>query len=292
VTPVDYDYLRKLLKDRSGLVLSADKQYLVESRLLPIARRVGVRNLSDLVAKLKTPGSEPLIVEVVEAMTTNESFFFRDKIPFDHFREFMLPSLLKTRAAQHRIRIWCAAASTGQEPYSLAMMLKDMAGPLGGWRTEIIATDLSNEVLEKARAGLYSQFEVQRGLPIQLLMKYFTQSGDTWQISPEIRAMVQFRPLNLLSDFSQLGTFDVVFCRNVLIYFDQPTKIGVLERLARITEPDGYLVLGAAETVVGLTECFRPLADRRGLYVPNAATARAAGNGFSALKAAAVAAMR
>lgn len=292
MTPADYDYLRKLLKDRSGLVLSADKQYLVESRLLPIARRVSVRNLSDLVAKLKTPGSEPLIVEVVEAMTTNESFFFRDKIPFDHFREFMLPSLLKARASHHRIRVWCAAASTGQEPYSLAMLLKEMGAPLAGWRTEIIATDLSNEVLEKARAGLYSQFEVQRGLPIQLLMKYFTQSGDTWQISPEIRAMVQFRPLNLLSDFNQLGTFDVVFCRNVLIYFDQPTKIGVLERLARITEPDGYLVLGAAETVVGLTECFKPLADRRGLYVPNATAARAAGNGFTALKAAAVAAMR
>ncbi|HEU5275470.1 MAG TPA: protein-glutamate O-methyltransferase CheR [Xanthobacteraceae bacterium] len=292
MTPADYDYLRKLLKDRSGLVLSADKQYLVESRLLPIARRVSVRNLSDLVAKLKTPGSESLIVEVVEAMTTNESFFFRDKIPFDHFREFMLPSLLKARASQHRIRVWCAAASTGQEPYSLAMLLKEMGAPLAGWRTEIVATDLSNEVLEKARAGLYSQFEVQRGLPIQLLMKYFTQSGDTWQISPEIRAMVQFRPLNLLSDFNQLGTFDVVFCRNVLIYFDQPTKIGVLERLARITEPDGYLVLGAAETVVGLTECFKPLADRRGLYVPNAAAARAAGTGFTALKAAAVAAMR
>lgn len=292
MTPADYDYLRKLLKDRSGLVLSADKQYLVESRLLPIARRVSVRNLSDLVAKLKTPGSESLIVEVVEAMTTNESFFFRDKIPFDHFREFMLPSLLKARASQHRIRVWCAAASTGQEPYSLAMLLKEMGAPLAGWRTEIVATDLSNEVLEKARAGLYSQFEVQRGLPIQLLMKYFTQSGDTWQISPEIRAMVQFRPLNLLSDFNQLGTFDVVFCRNVLIYFDQPTKIGVLERLARITEPDGYLVLGAAETVVGLTECFKPLADRRGLYVPNAAAARVAGTGFTALKAAAVAAMR
>ncbi len=292
MTPFDYDYLRKLLKDRSGLVLSADKQYLVESRLLPIARRVGTGNLSDLVAKLKNPGAEPLIVDVVEAMTTNESFFFRDKIPFDHFREFMVPSLLRARAGQHRIRIWCAAASTGQEPYSLAMILKEMGGLLAGWRIEILATDLANDVLEKARAGLYSQFEVQRGLPIQLLMKYFAQSGDTWQISPEIRAMVQFRPLNLLSDFAGLGTFDVVFCRNVLIYFDQPTKIGVLERLARVMEPDGYLVLGAAETVVGLTEVFRPLAARRGLYMPSPAAARAASPGFSALKAAAVAAMR
>jgi chemotaxis protein methyltransferase CheR len=292
VTPLDYDYLRKLLKERSGLVLSADKQYLVESRLLPLARKVGAPHLSDLVAKLKAPAAEPLIVDVVEAMTTNESFFFRDKIPFDHFREFMLPNLIKARAAQRRIRIWCAAASTGQEPYSLAMILKEMAVQVAGWRIEILATDLSNEVLEKARAGLYSQFEAQRGLPIQMLMKYFTQAGETWQISPEIKAMVQYRPLNLLADFSHLGGFDVVFCRNVLIYFDQTTKVGVLERLARITESSGYLVLGAAETVVGLTEVFKPVAERRGLYVPNAAAGQAAGTGFTTLKAAAVAAMR
>jgi chemotaxis protein methyltransferase CheR len=291
VTPADYDYLRKLLKERSGLVLSADKQYLVESRLLPLARKIGAAHLSDLVVKLKAPGAEPLIVDVVEAMTTNESFFFRDKIPFEHFREHMLPSLLKARAAQRRIRIWCAAASTGQEPYSLAMILKEMALQVAGWRIEIIATDLSNEVLEKARAGLYSQFEVQRGLPIQLLMKYFSQAGETWQISPEIKAMVQYRPLNLLADFTHLGTFDIVFCRNVLIYFDQETKVGVLERLARLSEPDGYLVLGAAETVVGLTEVFKPMLDRRGLYMPNPA-GKATGAGFSALKAAAVAAMR
>jgi chemotaxis protein methyltransferase CheR len=290
VTPLDYDYLRKLLKERSGLVLSADKQYLVESRLLPIARRIGAPHLSDLVAKLKAPGAERLIVDVVEAMTTNESFFYRDKLPFDHFRELMIPSLLKARAVQRRIRIWCAAASTGQEPYSLAMVLKEMGAQLAGWRIEIIATDLSNEVLEKARAGLYSQFEVQRGLPIQMLMKYFTQAGDTWQISPEIRAMVQYRPLNLLLDFGHLGAFDIVFCRNVLIYFDQETKVGVMERLARLTESDGYLVLGAAETVVGLTEVFKPLTERRGVYVPNPAAAKAPA--FSALKAAAVAAMR
>jgi chemotaxis protein methyltransferase CheR len=291
VTPADYDYLRKLLKERSGLVLSADKQYLVESRLLPLARKIGAPHLSDLVIKLKAPGAEPLIVDVVEAMTTNESFFFRDKIPFEHFRDFMMPSLLKARAAQRRIRIWCAAASTGQEPYSLAMMLKEMAAQVAGWRIEIVATDLSNEVLEKARAGLYSQFEVQRGLPIQLLMKYFSQAGDTWQISPEIKAMVQYRPLNLLADFAHLGSFDIVFCRNVLIYFDQETKISVLARLAKITEQDGYLVLGAAETVVGLTEVFKPMIDRRGLYAPNAA-AKAGVASFTALKAAAVAAMR
>ncbi len=203
-------------------------------------------------------------------MTTNESFFFRDKIPFDHFRDTIMPGLLAARAAQRRMRIWCAACSTGQEPYSLAMLLKEMSQQVAGWRIEIISTDISREVLEKAKAGIYSQFEVQRGLPIQLLVKYFTQVGEMWQVAPEIRAMVQYRTLNLLQDFSQLGTFDVVFCRNVLIYFDQERKIDVLERLARVVEPDGYLVLGAAETVVGLTDTFKPVPDRRALYAPNA----------------------
>jgi chemotaxis protein methyltransferase CheR len=269
VTPLDYDYLRKLLKDRSGLTLSADKQYLVESRLLPVARKIGVPGLSGLVQKLKEPGVEALITEVVEAMTTNESFFFRDKIPFDLFRNEIMPALLAARAAQRSIRIWCAAASTGQEPYSLAMCLKEMAPKVAGWRIEIIGTDLSTEVLEKAKSGIYSQFEVQRGLPIQLLVKHFTQIGETWQVVPELRAMVQYKPLNLLHNFSHLGTFDVVFCRNVLIYFDQQTKIDVLDRLAKSLQPDGYLLLGAAETVVGLTDTFRPVPEQRGLYAPN-----------------------
>ena len=271
MTPLDYDHLRRLLRERSGLVLTADKQYLVESRLLPVARRAGLAGLSDLVQRLKGSHAEQLVVEVVEAMTTNESFFYRDKIPFQHFRETILPALLAGRASQRRIRIWCAAASTGQEPYSLAMSLKEMGDAVADWRIEIIATDLSNEVLEKAKAGIYSQFEVQRGLPIGLLVKYFTQIGETWQIAPEVRAMVKFRPLNLLGDFAHLGMFDVVFCRNVLIYFDQETKAGVLDRIARITDRDGYLILGAAETVVGLTESFRPVNDRRGLYAPNGA---------------------
>jgi chemotaxis protein methyltransferase CheR len=271
MTPLDYDYFRKLLRERSGLVLSADKQYLVESRLLPLARRAGMSGLSELVQKLKGPNAEAQIVEVVEAMTTNESFFFRDKVPFENFRDTILPALMTARSAQRRLRIWCAAAATGQEPYSLAMTLKEMAKTVAGWRIEILATDLSNEVLEKAKAGIYSQFEVQRGLPIQFLVKYFTQVGETWQIAPDIRAMVQFRPLNLLHDFAHLGTFDVVFCRNVLIYFDQDTKVNVLDRIARLVDRDGYLILGAAETVVGLTDSFKPIADRRGLYAPNGA---------------------
>ena len=284
---LEHDYLRKLLKDRSGLVLSSDKQYLLESRLLPIVRRLDLGSLGGLVAKLRAPGSEPLIVQVVEAMTTNESFFYRDKIPFDNFNEAIMPALIAARAAQRRIRIWCAAASTGQEPYSLAMCLKEMSHKLNGWRVEIVATDLSLDVLEKATAGVYSQFEVQRGLPAQMLIKYFTQKGDTWQVSPEIRAMVQYRPFNLLHDFASLASFDVVFCRNVLIYFDQHTKVDILHRIAKLMPPDGYLVLGAAETVVGLTERFKPLPDRRGVYALNAA-----GSVASAMPRLAVAAAR
>jgi len=275
MTPMDYEYLRKLLKERSGLMLSADKHYLVESRLLPVARRSGAGTLVELVQKLKSANSEALASEVVEAMTTNESFFFRDKIPFEQFRADMMPALVAARAAKRKLRIWCAACSTGQEPYSLAILLKEMQAQVAGWRIEIVGSDLSTEVLQKARTGIYSQFEVQRGLPIQLLVKYFGQVGEMWQISPEIRAMVQFRQLNLLHDFTSLGRFDVMFCRNVLIYFDQQTKVAVLERLAQAVESDGYLVLGAAETVIGLTDAFVPVPDKRALYAPKAAHAAA-----------------
>ncbi|BAL73668.1 CheR family methyltransferase [Bradyrhizobium cosmicum] len=275
MNPTEYEYLRKFLKDSSGLDLSADKQYLIESRLLPLARKAGLSGIGELVQKLQA-GSSALVGSVVEAMTTNETFFFRDKVPFDHFRDTIMPEVIKARAGKRSVRIWCAAGSTGQEPYSLAMCLKEMGAALTGWRIEIIATDLSQEVLEKAKSGIYSQFEVQRGLPIQMLMKYFKQNGETWQINPELRAMIQHRQLNLLHDFAQLGTFDVIFCRNVLIYFDQDTKINIFNRLARQIEPDGFLVLGAAETVVGLTDTFRPLPEKRGLYKPNDPRAAAA----------------
>jgi len=268
MTPGDYDYLRKFLKERSGLDLSPDKQYLVESRLIPLARKAGLAGIDELVQKIKG-GSPAISSDVVEAMTTNETFFFRDKIPFEHLREAVIPELLQARAARKSLRIWCAAASTGQEPYSIAMCLKEMGAMLAGWRIEIIGTDISQQVLEKSKSGIYSQFEVQRGLPIQLLVKYFKQIGEMWQISPEIRSMIQYRPLNLLQDFSSLGKFDLIFCRNVLIYFDQDMKSQIFGRLGRAMEADGFLALGAAETVVGLTDAFKPHADRRGLYRPN-----------------------
>jgi len=276
VTPSEYEFLRQFLKSRSGLVLSAEKQYLVESRLLPIARQNGIASLSDLIAAVKRPGSERLATAVVEAMTTNESFFFRDKTPFEHFKDTMLPHMLQHRSARRRVRIWCAAASTGQEPYSLAMCLKEAGSKIAGWSFDILGTDLSNEVLERARAGIYSQFEVQRGLPIQMLLKHFTQKGDLWQINADLRAMVQWRQLNLLDSLIALGEYDIIFCRNVLIYFDQQTKIDVLDRIARQMPTDGYLVLGAAETVVGLTDRFQPVPDRRGLYQLKTSAAAAA----------------
>lgn len=266
MTPNEFDYLRGFLKQQSGLVLSAEKQYLVESRLMPIVRKTGLGTLSALVAKMREPGQTKIAEAVVEAMTTNESFFFRDKTPFEHFNDTMLPKLLAARARDRRIRIWCAAASTGQEPYSLAMCLKEQESKLAGWKIDIVGTDLSNEVLDKAKAGVYSQFEVQRGLPINHLLRYFTQNGDTWQIASSLRAMVQYRKLNLLENFSSLGQFDIVFCRNVLIYFDNATKIDILGRIARMMPADGFLVLGAAETVVGLTDAFKPMTEKRGLY--------------------------
>lgn len=273
MTDADFDYLRALLKSRSGLSLAPEKRYLVESRLGPICRKHQIPGLPQLVQVLRAGRNAAIETAVVEAMTTNETFFFRDKTPFDVFRDGLLPKLAAARASTKRLRVWCAAASTGQEPYSLAMILDEMRPRLGGVQVDILATDLAGEVLDRAKAGVYSQFEVQRGLPIQMLLKHFKQEGEQWRISPAIKGMVQFRPLNLIRDFSALGQFDIVFCRNVLIYFDQPTKSDVLRRLANSLAPDGALFLGAAETVIGLTDALQPHPEFRGLYVPNRAQA-------------------
>jgi len=267
MTNEDFDLLCRLLKERSGLVLTRDKAYLLESRLLPVARKRQLKSLDELIALLRARPQGDVVRDIVEAMTTNESFFFRDIKPFDQFQGYVLPPLLKTRAATKSIRVWSAACSSGQEPYSIAMILSEERARLQGWTIELVATDLSTEILEKAQAGLYSQFEVQRGLPIQLLVKYFKQQGDRWQIDPAIRAMVKFRCLNLLDDFTPMGHFDVVFCRNVLIYFDQQTKTLVLDRVARMLPADGFLYLGGAETVIGITDKFHSVAEQRGIYM-------------------------
>jgi chemotaxis protein methyltransferase CheR len=273
MTNEDFDLLCRLLKERSGLVLTRDKAYLLESRLLPVARKRNMRSLDELIGLLRGRPEGELVRDVIEAMTTNESFFFRDIKPFDQFRNFVIPQLLKTRAVKKSMRIWSAACSSGQEPYSIAMILaEEKATRLQGWSIELVATDLSTEILEKAQAGLYSQFEVQRGLPIQLLVKYFKQQGDRWQIDAGIRGMVKFRCLNLLDDFTPMGHFDVIFCRNVLIYFDQATKTVVLDRIARMLPVDGFLYLGGAETVIGITDKFQSLTEQRGIYAPAMST--------------------
>jgi chemotaxis protein methyltransferase CheR len=266
--PEDFDFVSRLIKSKSGLVLSEDKTYLLESRLMPIARKRGLKDLGELIGQLRG-GDRNLVEEVVDAMTTNESFFFRDTKPFDQFRHVVMPHMIKTRASKKHLRIWCAAASSGQEPYSLAMILDEFKSQLTGWRIDIIGTDISREILTKARGGLYSQFEVQRGLPIGLLVKYFQKKEDQWQISSEIRSKVQYKEFNLLEDFRPLGQFDVVYCRNVLIYFDQPTKSDVLARISALMPDDGFLFLGGAETVLGISDKFKPLARQRGIYQLN-----------------------
>ncbi len=264
--PEDFEFISTLIKQRSGLVLTKDKAYLLESRLMPIARKLGLQGLEGLISTIRMKKEEALINEVTEAMTTNESFFFRDIKPFDLFRDVILPDLLKSRATKRSFRVWCAAASSGQEPYSLAITLKEEAAKLAGWRYEIVGTDISTEILNKARAGVYSQFEVQRGLPIQLLLKYFKKDGDHWQIDQSLRSMVQYKEYNLLKDLKMLGNFDVIFCRNVLIYFDQETKGKVLEGMSRLLSNDGVLFLGGAETVLGISNKFKPVAGQRGVY--------------------------
>lgn len=266
MSPEDFEYISTSLKSRSGLKLTPDKAYLLESRLMPIARKYELQSVDDLIGKMRKERSSDLMTEVMEAMTTNESFFFRDQKPFDLFRDEILPDLIERRASSRSFRIWCAAASSGQEPYSLSILLKEAAAKLSGWRHEIIGTDISHDILDKAKSGKYTQFEVQRGLPIQFLIKYFDKIDDQWKIKPEIQQMVTYKYFNLLDELKPLGTFDIVFCRNVLIYFDQPTKSKVMDQIASLMPRDGLLFLGGAETVLGITDRFKPVKGQRGVY--------------------------
>jgi chemotaxis protein methyltransferase CheR len=266
VTPAAFAVLAGLLKARSGLIIGQDKVYLLETRLTAMMRRESMADLNVVAERLGRPGAEPLVREVVEAMTTNESFFFRDDKPFLHFRTQALPRMVAARPPNAPLRIWSAASSTGQEAYSLAIILAESRAVIGNRTVEIVGTDIAREPLARAREGQYTQFEVQRGLPVQYLMKYFKKEDPNWRISDVIRKMAQFREFNLLGDLRSLGRFDIVFCRNVLIYFDQPTKTRVLEAIAGLMPPDGMLYLGGAETVLGITARFAPLPGERGVY--------------------------
>jgi chemotaxis protein methyltransferase CheR len=262
-----FEALCDFLRRSSGLIMEQSKRYLVESRVMPIVRREKLSGLDELVLLLQKGQSPKLAKDVIEAMTINETYFFRDKTPFDQFRNVILPKLIQTRQNEKRIRIWSAAASTGQEAYSLAMILEDFASKLAGWKIEIIGTDLADTVLEKARKGIYSQFEVQRGLPTPYLLRNFNQIGDAWQLNEQLRSKVTFRQLNLLSDFTSLGRFDVILCRNVLIYFDAARKSDILSRMSRQLAPDGFLVLGASESLIGLQTSLSAHPEHRGIFV-------------------------
>ncbi|MBV6632138.1 MAG: protein-glutamate O-methyltransferase [Alphaproteobacteria bacterium] len=262
----DFSLFADLVKKQSGIHLTEDKAYLLESRLMTVARKHNLENLEDLADSLRRNDNRELGKDITEAMTTNESSFFRDQRPFDQFRNFVLPRLLTARRDKRLIRIWSAACSSGQEPYSLAMILKEEQAKLAGWRVDIVATDISDEMIEKAKHGEYTQFEVQRGLPIQMLVKYFDQVGDKWVVKEDLRKAVTFKPFNLMEEMGQLGIFDVIFCRNVLIYFDAPTKTTVLEKLSRRLPEDGLLFLGGAETIIGVSDRFKAIPDQRGVF--------------------------
>lgn len=264
----DFDLYRDLLYSKSGLVITPDKTYLLDSRLTPVAKKWGFASIDALTVALRAFPDQGLIKDIVEAMTTNETSFYRDQKPFTIFEQTVLPALVAARSKGNRkIRIWNAAASTGQESYSLAMLLREKEALWKGTSIEIYGTDISEEALDVARSGAYSQFEVQRGLPITHLVKYFKQVGEKWQISDDIKKMARYEYFNLLNDMKSLGIFDIIFCRNVLIYFDEKTKGQVLAKMAGQLANDGYLFLGGAETTLGITDKFKPAENQRGLYV-------------------------
>jgi chemotaxis protein methyltransferase CheR len=265
--PDEFQFFATLLKKRSGLTLTEDKTYLIESRLLPVARGRGLQDISQLCALVRAQPTEPLLVEITEAMTTNESSFFRDIKPYENLRKIIFPMLMEKLAGMRHMRIWSAACSTGQEPYTIALCIQEDTAKMPGWHFDIIATDLAMKVIEKAKTGIYSQFEAQRGMPIQLLVKYFTSLPDTsWQVKENIRSMVQFKPQNLLEDYGHLGRFDIIFCRNVLIYFDDEIKSQITEKMARVLQPHGVLVLGSTESLVDPQGRFVALEEFRGAY--------------------------
>jgi chemotaxis protein methyltransferase CheR len=260
-------YSAFLYKD-SGLAIKYEKAYLLESRLNAVIKKMDLPDMAALTSKIKMNDAVAKN-HVIEAMTTNETFFFRDTHPFDRFREVVMPKVLENRPAGSTIRIWCAACSSGQEPYSLGIILKENAAKFAGYNFEIMGTDLSEDILDIARRGRYSQFEVQRGMPTTLLVKYFKQDGADWFINDDIKSMVKFDKFNLLDPMTKYGVIDVVFCRNVLIYFDAETKGKVLAELYNHTAKHGFMFLGGAETVVGISDKFKPMTGERGLYVPH-----------------------
>jgi chemotaxis protein methyltransferase CheR len=267
MTPQDFDYIRRLVLERSAVVLDAGKEYLVDCRLTPIVRRLNLNSISELVARLRSQPFNGMHVEVVEAMVTTETSFFRDLQPFEALRKSVIPELIRLRQNEKRLNIWCAATSSGQEPYSVAMLLKEHFPALAEWKLLLLASDLSGEMLSRAREGRYSQLEVNRGLPAALLIKYFEQQGLDWRISPALREMIKFESVNLAKPFPPMPPMDLVILRNVMIYFDVPTKKEILGKVAKLLKPGGYLLLGGAETTFNIDDSYKRIEQlRTGFY--------------------------
>lgn len=256
ITSHDFAYVSDLVRADSAIVLEPGKEYLVESRLLPLARAVGAPTLEGLLTQMRNQPNGQLRAKVVDALTTNETSWFRDVHPWNTLSQHVLPEMIAARATARRLSVWCGAASSGQEPFTIAMALQEAFQGHPGYTAQILATDLSEEMLTRARAARYSQLEVNRGLPAPMLVKHFTRSGTEWQVNDELRRMVEFRTLNLATPFPPMGAYDIVFLRNVLIYFDTTTKREVLERVRKVMRPDGYLFLGGAESTLNIHDGF------------------------------------
>ncbi len=275
------------LRITTGISVSARDAFSTQARFAPLLRRTGDADLEGFLQRIEKTNDAGLTRAAIEVMTTSETFFFRDRAYYDAFLNVALPTLMAARAQQRRLRIWCAACATGQEPYSIAMLLDEQARALAGWRVDLLATDLSHSALDQAQSGEYNQFEVQRGLPVHMLLRHFSRVGERWRLSEQLRARIDFRQLNLMSDFSALGRFDIIFCRNVLMYFDVSVKLDVLSRLANASNDDGYLLLGAAETLVGLNQDWRLASDHAPFHVraDRSALAAAVGEAPAAIPA-------
>jgi chemotaxis protein methyltransferase CheR len=273
----DFEFVCNLVRQRSGIVLEAGKEYLVEARLGGLLRPHKLDSMHQLIGRLRASVSDPLNRLVVEAMTTNETSFFRDVQPFETLKSVVLPALLARNAMTRTLNIWCGASSTGQEPYTMAMVLHEAIPKIADWKINFIATDISSEMIARSRAGKYNQIEINRGLPATMMVKYFDKHGLDWQVKEPLRKMIDFREMNLTAPWNGMNPMDIVFMRNVLIYFDTPTKQNILARLRQVLKPDGYLFLGCAETTMSLDDCYQRMsADRSGCYRLKQAVSNAA----------------
>jgi chemotaxis protein methyltransferase CheR len=266
ISDSDFTYVRDLIYRQAAIVLEKEKTYLVEARLSPLLRKHGFGSLAQMISQMRLQPNNGMHWDVVEAMTTNETSFFRDIHPFELLKKTVLPDLIKRRAASRQLNIWCAAASSGQEPYTIALLLREHFPELSSWKLNFLATDISKEMLERCREGCYSQLEVNRGLPAPLLVKYFRKIGTEWEVKEDLRRSIDFRQMNLAQPWSVLPPMDVIFMRNVLIYFDIETKKGILARVRKTLKPDGYFFLGGAETTLNLDDSFKRVQIEKTAY--------------------------